>query len=222
LWDGQEVQKNDHDWCYTNTNPLRRDSDGDGIGDYFDDEDEDGLPNGAEWKYLSARPYGWCRPLVADSDRDNVLDGQEVFGNPANKDQTSLPTNPDTDGDALTDDIDPRTWIYDHLPFTRIRDVRFPSVVSKGVPFRVEGHLEYNTTASGNWRRINVPVEVSVYIKQGNEEHIISDTYTSGKYGVFVISVTLGDDIKAGSASVIIKASPINGQVEYLPCTWSE
>lgn len=222
LWDGQEVPKNDHDWCYTGTNPLKMDTDGDGVTDYLDDEDGDLLANGLEWKYdpFTKRPLGWTYPLVADTDKDTVPDGHEVIGNIANKDQTSLPTTPDTDGDGLTDDIDPRTWVYDHLPFSRIQEVSVPAVVSKGVPFNINGHVEYNTTVSGNWRRIATAMHIQAFIIQGNKAIPISDKYTTGQYGSFRISCTIGDEVKAGHAVLKLKVTPINGHVAYLPSEW--
>jgi hypothetical protein len=151
-----------------------------------------------------------------------------VYGNIANKDQTSDPRKVDTDGDGLYDDIDPRTWIRDHLPNSRVRgngvggNPIYPRTVTKGVPFRVEGHVEYNTTSTGNWRRIDTKMTVQAFIVQGNNEYAVSDIYTTGQYGSFVISVTLGDNVKAGHALLVIKVLPIKGHIDYLPSVWSE
>jgi hypothetical protein len=228
LWDGQEVAKNDHDWCYTDTNPLKRDSDGDGVGDYIDDTDDDGLANGAEFKTFRGFPIGWCDPQRPDTDGDSVPDGREVYGNPLNKDQTSDPTKVDTDGDGLPDDIDPRTWIRDLLPSTRVRGNGpggvpvFPNSVLKGRPFNIEGHVEYNTTADGNWRRISTKMEVQVFILQDGEAVPISDVYVTGQYGNFKISCTIGDNVMAGYGQIVIEVMPIHGQVVYLPTVWTE
>jgi len=233
LLDGQEVAKNPYDWCYTGTDPHRKDSYGNGIIDYYDDTDMDGLPNFAEWRYRSgALPTGWTHPRVADTDGDTVPDGSEVKGNPANGWQTSDPLKEDTDGDGLTDDIDPRTWIVDHLAWSRIggNSTRpFPLVplfVTKGVPFNIEGRVEYNATpldghGSGDWTPIETTMLVQVWIEQGDVFVPVSDAVTTGHRGMFKISCTLGDDIRAGEATLKITAT-IFEKVEYLPSVWSD
>jgi hypothetical protein len=175
---------------------------------------------------------GWTDPQGADTDGDGVLDGYEVNGNPDNKDQTSDPKKKDTDGDRLTDDIDPRTWIKDYLPFSRVRGngalggPQFPTVVTKGVPFFVEGHVEFNTTyysggSTGNWRRIDTPMKVQVWISQGDELIPISDESVTGNYGNFKLSCTIGDNVKAGNAMLVISTT-IHQKVTYLPVIWDE
>lgn len=221
LWDGQEVQKNDHDWCYTGTNPLKRDTDGDGLGDASDDEDGDGLSNALEWVWVSSLPRGNTNPRWWDTDADTVSDGNEFFGNPLNGDQTSDPKTADTDGDSLRDDIDPHTWVRDMLPFTQIRRVDVPHSVMKGVPFNVEGHVVFNTTETGNWRRIDKTMEVQVFIIVEGERVPVSDVYKTGTYGNFKLSCVIGDDVKAGQATLLIEVLPIRGQVVYLPSVWT-
>ena len=228
------MAKNDHDWCYTGTNPLKVDSDGDGIGDYMDDVDGDHLANHAEWKMdpSTGLPVGWTHPRKRDSDSVGIWDGDEVHGNPANKDQTSDPLKADTDNDRLTDDIDPRTWIKDYLPFSRVRGnaanggPMFPTLVTKGSPFNVEGHVEYNTTdtrtSTGNWRRIASPMEVQIWIEQGGEMIPISDPVITGAYGNFKISCTIGDNVKATSNAKLVITTTIHSAVDYLPVTWDE
>ena len=234
LLDGQEVAKNGHDWCYTGTNPLKVDTDGDGIGDYLDDMDGDNLENHAEWKTdpSTGLPVGWTDPQERDSDSDGVWDGDEVHGNPANKDQTSDPMKADTDNDRLTDDIDPRTWVRDYLPFSRIRGnagvglPSFPTIVTKGVPFNVEGYVQYNQTAytgpgTGDWARIESPVLVQVWILQDDVMIPISDVVITGPHGYFKVTCTLGDNVKAGAGTLMITTT-IHHAVSYLPVTWDE
>ncbi len=232
LWDGQEVAKNDHDWCYTNTDPLKADTDGDGIGDYFDDEDGDTLINGYEWRCIEGVPIGWTHPQKADTDGDTVWDGREMAGNPFNKDQTSDPLKRDTDGDRLTDDIDPRTWIKDFLPFSRIganTDTGAPSIptlVTKGTPFNIEGYVEYNATPyrgpdTGDWRRIGTPMVVQVWVEQDGVMIPISDPVVTGDNGNFKVSCTIGDNVKAGMAKLVITTA-IHNKVAYYPMAWDE
>jgi hypothetical protein len=252
LLDGQEVKKSQRDRHYTGTNPHKVDTDGDGVGDYYDDEDGDSLFNGAEWIYeeLTGLPRGWTNPRDADSDGDSVLDGVEIEGNPANGLQTSDPTRPDSDGDGLTDDIDPRTWIKDYLPFSRVAGLEadegsssllgsgkgmsstmegpsIPTIVEKGVPFIVKGRVEYNTTAntrpgSGVWAGIEVPMVVQVLIEQDGEHIVISDPVVTGDNGYFKLVCTVGDDVKAGHAKLVITTSIHNKRVAYLPVIWDE
>mgnify|MGYP002624860346 CR=1 FL=1 len=73
------------------TDPLKPDTDDNGISDYDEDFDGDGLTNGQEYE-LGTNPY------VEDTDGDNLLDGDEI---------NTYFTNPlevDTDGDGLNDD----------------------------------------------------------------------------------------------------------------------
>ncbi len=233
LMDGQEVCKGKWDRHFTGTDPFKADTDGDGIGDYLDDEDGDGLPNFAEFRYSLGGVYiPWTLPRDADTDGDSVKDGDEVKGNPGNAWQTSDPLKPDTDGDGLTDDIDPHTWRVDRLPQSRIgfNDTRHlplvPVFVTKGVPFNVEGRVEYNSTpldayGGGKWAPIETTMVVQVWVEQGDQFVPISDPVVTGHRGKFKISCTLGDDIRAGQATLKITAS-IFEDVDYLPSEWSD
>ena len=80
----------DFDEIQNGLNPLLKDSNGNGIIDFDDDLDEDELKNGDEVKYITDMS-------LVDTDRDNLLDGEEV-----NKYKTN-PCNEDTDGDGATD-----------------------------------------------------------------------------------------------------------------------
>ena len=232
LLDGQELQKNEWDERYTGTDPLRRDTDGDGIGDYQDDEDNDGLPNGEEWHYNGRTPVDWTYPRNADTDGDAVPDGAEVYGNPKNKDQTSDPQRRDTDSDRLTDDIDPRTRIKDYLPLSRVRGnaanggPAFPTMVTKGTPFNIEGHIEFNTTfysggTTGNWRRITTSMKVQAWIDQDGELVPISDATVTGANGNFKLSCVVGDEVFAGTATLVITTTHYQ-TVTYMTVRWDE
>ncbi len=234
LWDGQEVWKVSGDEHYTGTSPHRADSDGDGIDDYHDDNDMDGLANWEEWRYdpLTREPLNWTNPRNPDTDGDRVKDGAEVRGNPANGDQTSDPLLEDTDGDHLNDDIDPRTWQPDWLAWSRVvgndtcPDPFFPAVVTKGVPFNVEGQIEFNMTTysgdgTGDWSPIQTPMLVQIWIQQDGALTPASDPVVTGQDGKFKVSVTLGDDVRAGMAKLVITTG-IHEQVAYLPMVWDD
>ena len=83
LTDGYEVS-------VLGTNPLKVDSDGNGISDANEDADEDNISNLEEYRFETD-------PINKDSDDDGLEDGDEVnvYG--------TEPTNPDTDGDTLSD-----------------------------------------------------------------------------------------------------------------------
>ena len=159
-------------------------------------------------------------------------DGAEVYGNPKNKVQTSDPLKRDTDGDRLTDDIDPRTWVRDYLPFSRVGgrgegdSPVLPELATKGVPFNVEGHIDFNATeytgpGTGSWTRITVPMVVQVWLRQGGELIPISDAVVTGEFGNFKVTCTLGDNVRAGEATLVITTT-IHQSVAYLPVLWDE
>ena len=234
LWDGQEVQKNEHDEFYTGTDPLKRDTDGDGVCDAEDDEDDDHLPNGEEWRYdeSTGRPIRWTRARNADNDGDGVLDGHEVYGNPYNDDQMSDPRRRDTDGDGLTDDLDPKTLNKDYLPFSRIRGNSdlggpvYPTMVKKGVPFTVDGWVEFNTTSysggdTGNWKKAYEPMKVQVSIIQNGTMIPISDEIVTGNRGEFEVICTIGKDVMTGE-SILAITTTYYQKVVYWPVLWDE
>ncbi len=234
LLDGQEVQKHDSDVYYTGTNPMKADTDGDGIGDYQDDVDEDGLQNGLEFKVdpVTGLPVGWTLPRDSDTDYDGVPDGAEVYGNPKNKMQTSDPLRRDTDGDRLPDDIDPRTWVFDWMPLSRVcgwgedDGPVFPSSVVKGVPFNVEGRIKYNTTAykggdTGIWQPIEVAMKVQVWLVQDGRLLTISDATVTGQNGVFKVACVIGDNVRAGHATLVITTT-VHQSLAYLPVVWND
>jgi hypothetical protein len=58
-------------------------------------------------------------------------------------------------------------------------------------------------------------------VEQGGTFIPISDPVVTGHRGKFKISCTLGDDIRAGQATLKITAS-IFEDVDYLPSEWSD
>jgi RHS repeat-associated protein len=98
-----------HDGYAEATNAYRvdkasnHDTDGDGTPDNADtDDDNDGILDSQEeagWSNASGGPY-ITDPLLADTDRDGLNDGQELTRN-------TNPLNPDTDGDGILDGDDP-------------------------------------------------------------------------------------------------------------------
>ncbi|MEY8738387.1 hypothetical protein AB9M62_01715 [Bacillales bacterium AN1005] len=84
-----------------NSNPIKKDSDGDKVSDSNEDKDKDGIINGLEVKWK-------LNPLKSDTDGDGISDSQEDqdADNLTNKEEiyvgTSL-TSADTDKDGLND-----------------------------------------------------------------------------------------------------------------------
>lgn len=89
-----------------------KDTDGDGVNDYF----EKAMTSG-QLLLGTGVPLGGMNYLDADSDNDNLTDGQEItvskFGDRVYVKLFSNPTIKDTDGDGMQDDIDPRPLVYD-------------------------------------------------------------------------------------------------------------
>src|SRR4051812_4475342 len=83
------------------TNPLKADSNGNGVGDASEDPDHDGVDNGNE-----AREH--TNPCKGDSNANGVKDGKEDADkdklNNGGEDQAGTdPINPDSDGDGIKD-----------------------------------------------------------------------------------------------------------------------
>lgn len=72
------------------TNPLAADTDGNGIDDYYDDMDGDGICNGDEIKFGT-------NPAYIDTDTDGLTDYQEIYEYYTNPDMM------DTDNDGASD-----------------------------------------------------------------------------------------------------------------------
>ena len=85
----------------SHTNPLKADSNGNGVTDASEDPDHDNVDNGNEVREGT-------NPLKADSNGNGVKDGKEDADhdklNNAGEDQAGTdPLNPDTDGDGIKD-----------------------------------------------------------------------------------------------------------------------
>jgi Bacterial TSP3 repeat len=85
----------------SNTNPLKADSNGNGVPDASEDPDHDNVDNGNEAREGT-------NPVKADSNGNGVKDGQEDRDkdnlNNAGEDQAGTdPINPDSDGDGIKD-----------------------------------------------------------------------------------------------------------------------
>src|SRR3954465_2706720 len=85
----------------SHTNPLKADSNGNGVGDASEDPDHDGVDNGNEARERT-------NPCKADSNGNGVKDGKEDADkdklNNGGEDQAGTdPVNPDSDGDGIKD-----------------------------------------------------------------------------------------------------------------------
>lgn len=106
----------------TGSDPLKRDTDGDGISDPVEvrfapclnpnissdalaDCDSDGLNNQQELQRGTS-------PTNPDSDGDTITDGAEVNRMVGGSPAPTNPLNPDTDGDALRDNVETNTGTY--------------------------------------------------------------------------------------------------------------
>jgi hypothetical protein len=83
------------------TNPLKADSNGNGVGDASEDPDHDGVDNGNEARERT-------NPCKSDSNGNGVKDGKEDADkdklNNGGEDQAGTdPINPDSDGDGIKD-----------------------------------------------------------------------------------------------------------------------
>jgi hypothetical protein len=180
---------------FTKTDPVNKDTNGNGILDWNDDEDADGLNNIFELRQTvhveispgvfydgTSTSWGLSDPRDADTDCDFLLDGWEADPSLAppgrSSGMASSPADDDTDNDGLTDDIDPNPTVMTPLPATRITNVRVNTFVLDGVrivnvvkqaTFTVTGNMEYQN-AFGGWVNVDPlkPVDVFVYLVQWN------------------------------------------------------
>lgn len=119
----------------TNTNPLKVDSDENGINDGDEDPDKDGISNLSEMFYESY-------PFSKDSDMDKLSDSEEI------KLKTKL-NNPDTDNDL----------VWDGMEVKKGTDPLNPDTNGNGI---LDGDEIYTTVVSCLQTEENDPVKVSV------------------------------------------------------------
>ena len=232
---------------FTGTDPKDRDTDKDGILDALDDGDADGLGNIFELRSVvdigmgpRTNPY-WGRsdPQMADSDCDSLADGAEADAAYSRTEIASDPANPDTDGDGLTDDVDPNPAVVTVLPATRVSGVHVNGLLLDGVQqvavakqatFVVSGSLDYEDSV-GVWRPLDAhrPMDVYLYIVQWDGEryvaHQVGPAIQSGA-GNFASTVRItSDDIHAGIGWLFLRTEIHNrdpSSVSYWPTTWTE
>lgn len=146
------------------TDPLKPDTDDNGISDYDDDFDSDGLTNGQEYE-LGTEPYN------EDTDGDTLSDGDEI---------NTYFTNPlevDTDGDGLNDDdeiyfgTDPNDPDSDDNGILDGDEKRFQTFIHKvenedcvitevRVSMEATGNLQKTTTVKSVMNRDNLCTDV--------------------------------------------------------------
>ncbi|MDO5564596.1 MAG: hypothetical protein Q4F88_05145 [Eubacteriales bacterium] len=137
--DGDEVH-------FTYTDPMREDTDNNSILDGDEDFDKDGLTNIEE--YNNGTQYD-----LVDTDFDSISDYDEVNGI---KTQNGLrtytldPTNEDTDGDGLRDDVELKLNLNPNDPYdanTKVNQILSDSVLPKNltiesaIPITFKGEL---------------------------------------------------------------------------------
>ncbi|ADU23853.1 amidase domain-containing protein [Ruminococcus albus] len=105
------------------TDPLKIDTDNNGVSDYDEDYDEDGLSNGREYE-IGTRPYAddtdgdnlkdgeegdkyYTDPLEMDTDKDGLNDDDEIYFG-------TDPNDPDTDDDGELDGEERRSQTFTH------------------------------------------------------------------------------------------------------------
>ena len=105
------------------TDPTKPDTDDNGVSDYDEDFDNDGLSNGQEYE-LGTEPYNedtdgdglkdgeeintyGTDPLKVDTDEDGLEDGDEIYFE-------TDPLNPDSDGNGISDGDEKRSQTFIH------------------------------------------------------------------------------------------------------------
>ena len=139
------------------TNPKKADTDGNGVSDYDEDFDNDGLSNGREYEIGTL-------PSDSDTDGDNLKDGDEVntyFTNPleVDTDKDGLndddeiyfgtdPNDPDTDDNGILDGAEKRSQTFTHK--VKNEDCAVTEVI---VSMEGTGNLQKTTTVDSIMNR---------------------------------------------------------------------
>lgn len=95
---------------------LSADSDGDGISDGADDVDHDGVPNMAEYQRMLTAPYSQRKLAPLDACTPSIDNGACLIG-AGDIDGDGIPnaSDPDADGDGLSNDVENTTTHTDPL-----------------------------------------------------------------------------------------------------------
>lgn len=115
------------------TDPLKVYTNDNGVSDYDEDKDEDGLSNGYEY-------YIGTNPIEMDSDNDGLNDGDEINNYKTN------PLDKDTDGDGATDfweienGFDPLTFDNSFVIEESFSDISNANPVVASVQTSVKGN----------------------------------------------------------------------------------
>jgi uncharacterized protein YegL len=132
------------------TDPLKIDTDDNGVSDYDEDFDKDGLTNGREYE-IGTRPYAddtdgdnlkdgeevdkyYTDPLEMDTDKDGLNDDDEIYFG-------TDPNDPDTDDDGELDGEERRSQTFTHK--VENKDCAVTEVI---VSMEGTGNLQKNTT----------------------------------------------------------------------------
>lgn len=181
----------------TNTDPLKADTDGNGILDGNEDLDSDGLTNIEEIKYGTD-------PLISDTDSDGLNDGDEV-----NKYKTD-PLKADTDEDGINDGDEIKLGLNPLTKYTKegildsevkfnekLAPTKFPLINKPENPYE----LSLDITASGCINN-NIKADESKYFSTVSSNSAIMGTpvelnYDNGKVEKTTIKFKLKDSLLA-------------------------
>ncbi len=184
------------EFLYTATDPLVKDTDGNGVFDDYEDPDEDGLHNKDELRVSTL-----C--LCADTDGDGLTDGDEVYiynTNPLvyDSDEDGLndiqeidlgtdPNEPDTDGNGIIDSKEIR-----HQVIEQVIDNKYSkAVMSVTVELDCTGYLKDEMVIMDTYNLdmrstdvvglVGVPIDIST--NTSFDEALITFKYDENELG---------------------------------------